>query len=153
MYKYWLKIILIVTLFTACDNTVAVTEKNNLVDTVGTTDMSQQERAKLIEGAKHNKEMIIGSWQLIAADSDKITIPQKQLDRMIIARIDFLNDSKFEFHPLHTKVDSGNYEWMAENREIVFTTGTETRRMLVKKIDAKSMVTKTGDLRFMFKRR
>lgn len=79
MNRNFINLFLLTILFSVCENPVE--NKFPKIDTSRSTDMSTDERNKLIEAATHNDKYIVGSWELAAADSSQIPFQKSKLQQ------------------------------------------------------------------------
>lgn len=143
----------VVLLLISCQSTGESKEKtaDNTVTTLS-PDEKKVKRENDIKAAVNNKELLVGKWILIGADSAGIKIKKDQLVQIQFSQIEFSKDLKFTGIFNNGASLPGIYELIAENREIVVTSDQESGHMLIKSINDIELKTKEAGINYYFTR-
>ncbi len=143
----------ILLLVSACQSTAELKEKT-AYEAVKTLSIEEKKvkRENDIKEAVNNKEMIVGQWDLVAVDSAGIKIEKLRLSEIPFTKLAFYKDLTFKYFRGASFVNSGMYEWIADNREMVLTSENGTGHLLVRKLDEKNLVVTELPLKLYFNR-
>ena len=148
--KHFIPLMIIILLLIACNDT---TNDKPEIDTHSSSDVSQSKRAKQIDNAKNNRALLPGKWQVTDARKEDEAMTKMDLKEINFDVVNFSLLDSFHAYYQKKKLDSGTYEWMAEDRELVMTSVDGTvQRMLIKKINNQYLKLRFNGIYFTLKK-
>ena len=146
---------LLLIVMIGCDTLTNRNEKHS--DDPHSFNYYDEERAQQIENAKQNKELIPGKWQIIKlkdTKTDEFEPAKNRAKELVFDTYEFLPRSEYVFYKGKKVVEKGTLEWMAEDREIVFTPNNDSpvNRLLIRGINNSYMNANSRTLYMILKK-